>query len=120
MILMDERYSEELLRANINVLHINLDGNTDLTYGYVKGRQTVDVVKNNIQTFFRVREKLKASCQIIIGMVPAKAYAEFFEHSPIAFPDYRSISKTSAIHFCSLVISLKMKQMSFLVNTKFN
>lgn len=90
MILMDERYSEELLRANINVLHINLDGNTDLTYGYVKGRQTVDVVKNNIQTFFRVREKLKASCQIIIGMVPAKAHVEFFEHSPIAFPDDRS------------------------------
>lgn len=90
MILMDEKRTEELLKAEISVLHVNLDGNSDHTYGYVKGRPMVNTVKKNIQTFLSVREQLKASCQIIIGMVPAKAYAELFEFSPAAFPDDRA------------------------------
>jgi radical SAM protein with 4Fe4S-binding SPASM domain len=90
MILMDEKRAEELLKAGISVLHFNLDGNSNHTYGYVKGRPMVNAVKKNIQTFLRLRDQLNASCQIIIGMVPAKAYVELFEYSPIAFPDDRS------------------------------
>ena len=89
MILMDERYAEELLEARINVLHFNLDGNSDHTYGYVKGRPIVERVKKNFQTFVNVREKLKASCQIIIGMVPARAYTKLYEYCPKVFPDDR-------------------------------
>jgi MoaA/NifB/PqqE/SkfB family radical SAM enzyme len=55
---LTEERAEELLRAGVDWLHVSVDGTDRATYAFVRGRDELDHVARNVESWVRVKERL--------------------------------------------------------------
>ncbi|MDR2386451.1 MAG: radical SAM protein [Deltaproteobacteria bacterium] len=96
--LLDQRLSENLIKAGLTRMMISVDAASEETYERVRPGGNFDRLVRNIETFLRVREKLGSKLPLLrlsfvntkINQAEAKAFKEKF--SPLAdylaFQDY--------------------------------
>ena len=87
MVLLDEGKARAILGQGVDLIRFNLDGASEAAYEYVKRNGKYQVVRQNIETLFRVREELKSPCRIGVGFVTAKSFSEDIEGKSGVFAD---------------------------------
>jgi len=76
MMHLDKSLSEFLIKHNLSRLILNIDGASELTYGFSKPGLNFDKVKTNLHDFIDIRDKSGSDCRIRIEILPSRRYVE--------------------------------------------
>jgi hypothetical protein len=76
MMHVDSEISELLLKNGLSELILNVDGSSSYVYNRAKPGLNFDVVRTNLHNFLDIRDSLKASCKVGIGILPPRRYLE--------------------------------------------
>lgn len=86
MMQVDKDLSKFLLENELQLLHLNMDGNTKETYEYSKRGCKFDVVKRNLHDFINLRNDAGSECGIIIKVLPPKRYLDYIVGKKVNIP----------------------------------
>lgn len=67
--LLDEEKIEKLLKLNLGLIDFSIDAFSEETYAKVRKKGVLSVVKNNINTMLRLKEKLSSKTKIVVSFV---------------------------------------------------
>lgn len=82
----DESIAMRTLEIGFNEMHFNIDGASKGTYEYAKGL-SFETMKNNVTTFFKIRDKLGSKCKVFINIVTAAKYLKAISKENSDIPD---------------------------------
>jgi|GEM_PF-6287822 len=61
--------SEKLLKAGLNCIIPSIDGHLKETHEAIRGRTDFNRIRDNVEGFIQIRNKLDADCKVVIRMV---------------------------------------------------